>query len=195
MAWVRARRDTTKRRDARNLSGGALPDRAICCALIVDLEPRLLEKPWNEAAAETAIAPLLTLEGPLLPMLHALQRAFGCVPSEATNFLALKLNLSRAEVHGVISFYHDFRRQPAGRVIVKLCRAEACQAMGAVAAAQALLKHLGIDWNETTDDGAITIAPTYCLGLCAVAPAALIGDTPAARLSARALIARVEALR
>lgn len=154
-----------------------------------------MEKSWNEAAAEAAIAPLLSVEGPLLPMLHAIQSAFGCVPGEATQFLAHKLNLSRAEVHGVISFYHDFRREPAGRTVVKLCRAEACQAMGAAATAQALLKHLGIGWNETTKDGAITITPVYCLGLCAVAPAALIGDTPTARLDARALIARVEALR
>ncbi|MEZ5994385.1 MAG: formate dehydrogenase subunit gamma [Hyphomonadaceae bacterium] len=154
-----------------------------------------MAEPWNEAAAETVIAPFTALEGPLLPMLHGLQGAFGCIPPEATAFLAEKLNLSRAEVHGVVSFYHDFRRTPAGRTVVKLCRAEACQAMGGDGLSQALLRRLGVDWNQTTPDGAITVAPVYCLGLCAAAPAALIGDKPAARLDAKTLIEKVEALR
>lgn len=154
-----------------------------------------MSRAWDRSVAEAIVSPLRSLEGPLLPMLHALQDAFGCIPEEATAFLAEALNLSRAEVHGVISFYHDFRRQPAGRLVVRLCRAEACQAMGGRAAAEYLLARLGVDWNQTTRDGAVTVAPVYCLGLCSIAPAALIGDEPAARFDGAALLARVEAAR
>jgi hypothetical protein len=105
-----------------------------------------------------------------------------------------RLNLSRAEVHGVVSFYHDFRTAPAGRHLIRLCRAEACQAMGADRVAAHAQAALGIDWHETTPDGAVTLEPVFCLGLCACAPAALIdgrvvGRVDAARLDA--LIAEV----
>jgi formate dehydrogenase subunit gamma len=150
---------------------------------------------WDENLASTLIAERLSLEGPLLPILHALSREFGCVPEAATPLIAAALNLSRAEVHGVISFYHDFHRAPRGRLVVKLCRAEACQAVGGREAADALLRRLGLEWGGTTKDGAVTVDPIYCLGLCAVAPAALIGDAPAARFDGDGLIARVEAAR
>jgi formate dehydrogenase subunit gamma len=150
---------------------------------------------WNEDSAAAIVAAHKHREGPLLPILHALNAEFGCVPEEATRFLADALNLSRAEVHGIISFYHDFRRAPVGRVLVKLCRAEACQAMGAREAAAALLATLGIGWGETTADGAVTVEPVYCLGLCAIAPAALIGGEPTARFDGEALSARVAAVR
>lgn len=116
----------------------------------------------------------LMLEGPLLPILHAMQAEFGHVPQTAVPLLADALNISKAEVHGVISFYHDFREVPAGRHIVKICRAEACQAVGADGLAEATLARLGVEWHGTTRNGAVTIEPVYCLGLCACGPAAMV---------------------
>ena len=134
------------------------------------------------------------LEGPLLPVLHAVQGVFGYIPRDALPVIAQHLNLSRAEVHGVISFYHDFREEPAGRHVLKLCRAEACQAMGADRVAAHAREALGIGWHQTTPDGTITLEPVFCLGLCACAPAALVdgrvlGRVDEARLDA--LIAEV----
>ncbi|NSY41103.1 formate dehydrogenase subunit gamma [Leisingera sp. ANG59] len=116
----------------------------------------------------------LHLEGALLPILHALQDAYGQIPQFATPLIADALNISKAEVHGVISFYHDFREVPAGRHVVKICRAEACQAVGGNALAEATLARLGIEWNGTTRNGAVTVEPVYCLGLCACGPAAMV---------------------
>ena len=148
---------------------------------------------WSpERAAEIVEAHSRRL-GALLPILHDLQAAFGCVSPEATPFLAQALNLSRAEVHGVISFYHDFRTAPAGRRTVRVCRAEACQSMGGAAVAAELLARLGVDWGGTTADGAVTVEPVYCLGLCAVAPAALVDGEPVGRLDADRLAAAVAA--
>lgn len=114
------------------------------------------------------------LEGPLLPILHAIQEAFGYVPDSAIPQIAKELTLSKAEVHGVISFYHDFRAKPAGRHVLKLCRAESCQTMGADAVADRIKRALGIDWHETTADGRVTLEPVFCLGLCACGPAAMV---------------------
>ena len=114
------------------------------------------------------------MEGSLLPILHAIQSSFGYVPQDALPLIAKRLNLGKAEVHGVMSFYHDFREQPAGQHVVKLCRAEACQAMGADRVAAHAQKALGIDWHETTADGQVTLEPIFCLGLCACAPAAMV---------------------
>ena len=113
-------------------------------------------------------------EGPLLPILHDCQHAFGCVDAAAEAQIAKALNLSRAEVHGVVSFYHDFTPTPDPRPAVELCRAEACQAMGADRVAAHAQKRLGIEWHETTADGGVTLEPVFCLGLCACAPAALV---------------------
>lgn len=135
------------------------------------------------------IARHLELEGPLLPILHALQRQFGHVPAAAVELLAEALNLGKAEVHGVISFYHDFRDAPAGRHVLKICRAEACQAMGGEASAAAALARLGLDWHGTSANGALTVEPVYCLGLCACAPAAMIDDRVAGRVDADRLLA------
>ena len=107
------------------------------------------------------------MEGPLLPVLHAVQAEFGHVSQDALPVIAKSLNLSRAEVHGVMSFYHDFREEPAGRHVVKLCRAEACQAMGADRVAAYAKAVLGVDFHGTTADGAVTLEPIFCLGLCA----------------------------
>ncbi|NDE87525.1 MAG: formate--tetrahydrofolate ligase, partial [Gammaproteobacteria bacterium] len=112
---------------------------------------------------------------PSVPVLRALHEAFGYLPEEATLQVAEALNLSRAEIHGVITFYHDFRREPAGRTRLKLCRAEACQAMGSDALADEVSQKLAVGWHGTTRDGRVTLEPVFCLGLCSVAPAALVG--------------------
>ncbi|MCQ0094150.1 formate dehydrogenase subunit gamma [Roseovarius sp. M141] len=125
----------------------------------------------------------LHLEGPLLPILHAIQAAFGHVPSCAIPVIAKALNITKAEVHGVVSFYHDFRDAPAGRHVVKICRAEACQAMGANALAEGALAELDIEWHGTTANGAVTIEPVYCLGLCACGPAAMVDGKVVGRLN------------
>ncbi|MFM7446131.1 MAG: formate dehydrogenase subunit gamma [Tabrizicola sp.] len=114
------------------------------------------------------------MEGPLLPILHAVQEAFGYVPDSAIPQIAKALQMTKAEVHGVVSFYHDFREKPAGRHVLKLCRAEACQTVGADAVADRIKRALGIDWHETTADGRVTLEPVFCLGLCACGPAAMV---------------------
>ena len=124
------------------------------------------------------------LEGPLLPILHGIQEEFGYVPQEALPVIATALNLSRAEVHGVVTFYHDFRREPAGRHVLKLCQAESCQAMGSDAVAARIKQLLGIDFHETTADGAVTLEPVYCLGLCACSPSAMLDGEVIGRLDA-----------
>ncbi len=126
-------------------------------------------------------------EGPALNVLRAVQEAFGHVPREAVPVIAEALNISRAELHGVLSFYHDLRHAPAGRHVLKLCRAEACQAMGAAALAEAALARHGLGWGETTPDGALTIEPVYCLGLCSCSPSALFDEEPVGRLDAARL--------
>ena len=117
---------------------------------------------------------LKNLEGPMLPILHAIQAEFGYVPDEVKPVIASELNLSRAEVHGVVSFYHEFRDHPPGRHVLRLCRAEACQSMGSDRIADRARQLLGIDFHQTTLDGAVTLEAVYCLGLCACAPAAML---------------------
>lgn len=144
-------------------------------------------EPWSGARAAGIIAEHTHLEGATLPILHALQETFGYVDSEAIPLIADALNLSKAEVHGCITFYHDFRAKPAGRHVVKLCRAEACQAVGADALHAEVLRRLDVDWHGTTRDGEVTVEPVFCLGLCACGPAALIDGEPVARLDADGL--------
>lgn len=142
---------------------------------------------WDAKIGEEIILAHQGLEGPMLPILHGMQEAFGCIPEAAISLIAERLNLTRAEVHGVVSFYHDFRREPPGRHVLKLCRAEACQSMGADANASYLLNRLCLNWGGTTVDGRLTIEPVYCLGLCACAPSALLDGKPHGRLDAAAL--------
>ncbi|NNM57697.1 formate dehydrogenase subunit gamma [Acidocella sp.] len=142
---------------------------------------------WDSLAAADIITAHEALEGPMLPILHAMQEYFGCIPEEAIRLIAARLNLTRAEVHGVVSFYHDFRRAPAGRHVLKLCRAEACQSMGSEANAAHLLHRLGLGWGETTPDGRLTVEAVYCLGLCACAPNAMLDGEVHGRLDAGAL--------
>ncbi len=152
----------------------------------------------NTATAERVseiIAPYHSLEGPAMPMLHAIQAAYGYVPDAAVPVVASALNLSRAEVHGLVSFYHDFRREPAGRTVLRLCRAEACQARGAERVAAHAAAALGITWHETTPDGAVTLEPVFCLGLCAAAPCGTVNERTVARLDETRLDAILEAAR
>lgn len=129
-------------------------------------------------------------EGPLLPILHAVQDAFGHVPQEALPVIAQDLALSKAEVHGVMSFYHDFRAQPAGRTVLKLCRAEACQSVGANDLVAETQKRLGVGLHGTTADGAVTLEEVFCLGLCACGPAAMVNG----KLVGRATADKLDAL-
>ena len=141
------------------------------------------------------LADLSGLPGALLPILHAIQDGLGFVPPASVPLIAEALNLSRADVHGVVSFYHHFRNTRPGRHVLRLCRAEACQAMGARAIEQRLRDRLGIGFHETTADGAITLEPVYCLGNCACAPSLMLGDDVHARLTADAVDRLVDACR
>lgn len=153
----------------------------------------------NDAAIIARVEEILDahqgMEGPLLPILHAIQEAFGHVPQASLPLIAQNLNLFRAEVHGVMSFYHDFREAPAGRHVLKLCRAEACQSMGADRVADHARKALGIEWHETTKDGAVTLEPVFCLGLCACAPAAMVDGRVVGRVDEARLDSLLEEVR
>ncbi|KQZ15523.1 formate dehydrogenase [Mesorhizobium sp. Root554] len=149
-----------------------------------------------EARTASIVQNLKDLEGPLLPILHGIQAEFGYVPQGSLPVIAHALNLSRAEVHGVVTFYHDFRREPAGRHILKLCQAEACQSMGSDAVAARLKQLLGIGFHETTKDGSVTLEPVYCLGLCACSPSAMLDGEVIGRLDNEkidAIVAEVRA--
>jgi formate dehydrogenase subunit gamma len=150
----------------------------------------MLDSDSTIARVDDILARHLGMEGPLLPILHAIQAEFGHVPQAALPVVAKALNLSGAEVHGVMSFYHDFREAPAGRHVVKLCRAEACQAVGADRVADHAKRVLGLDWHETSKDGAVTLEPVFCLGLCACGPSAIVDG----KLVGRVDEARIDAL-
>jgi formate dehydrogenase subunit gamma len=147
-------------------------------------------EPWDATRGAEIIAQHTHLEGATLVILHALQQAFGYVPEPAIPLVASALNLSRAEVHGVFTFYHDFRREPAGKHVLKLCRAEACQAAGGDALAARVEAKLGIAIGNTTADERVTLEPIYCLGLCATAPSAMLDGRVVGRLNE----ARIDAL-
>ena len=142
---------------------------------------------WDATRALEIIASLNDQQGSLLPILHAIQQAFGCIPEAAEPLIAEALNITRAEVHGVVTFYHDFRRTPAGCHVLKVCRAEACQSMGAEALVAHLERSLGLCCGETSADGQITVEAVYCLGLCAVAPSAMFDGTVLGRLNEQRL--------
>jgi formate dehydrogenase subunit gamma len=132
----------------------------------------------KELAAAEATRP-----GALLPILHAVQDRFGFVPEEAVGIIASQLNLSRAEVHGVITFYHFFRTSPPGKQTIYVCRAEACQSMGARELARHAQETLKIGFHETTSDGRFSLEPVYCLGNCACSPAIMIDETVHGRVT------------
>src|SRR5215471_16381258 len=147
-------------------------------------------EPWDTARGAEIIAEHSQVEGATLVILHALQEAFGYVPQAAIPMVASALNLSRAEVYGVFTFYHDFRKKRAGRHVLKLCRAEACQAAGGDRLAARAEAKLGVALGDTTADERVTLEPIYCLGLCATAPSAMLDG----RLIGRLDEARIDAL-
>jgi formate dehydrogenase subunit gamma len=149
-----------------------------------------LAKAWDAAAAREIAEKLKDLEGPLLPILHAFNEHFGFVSDEAIVLVADVLNLTRAEVQGVVGFYHDFRRQPAGHHVIKVCRAEACQSMGSEVLAERLERALGISFGDTTPDRRVTLEEVFCLGNCALSPNVMING----ELHGRADEAKVMAL-
>jgi formate dehydrogenase subunit gamma len=132
-------------------------------------------------------------DGPLIEILHEVQGAFGCVPQGAVPVIARALNLSRAEVHGVVTFYHHFRSRPAGRQVLQICRAESCQAAGGRALERHAMQRLGIGFGETTPDGRVSLEAVYCLGLCACSPAAMMGEDVHGRVTPERLDALLDA--
>jgi len=150
--------------------------------------PIKLERPSSlsgeeQAAVLRACADGKEQPGALLPILHAVQEAIGFVPADAVSLIAQQLNLSRAEVHGVVTFYHYFRTRRGGKHVVHLCRAEACQSVGAVALERHAKRSLGVDFHGTTADGTVTLEPVYCLGNCALGPALMIDEQLQGRVS------------
>lgn len=137
---------------------------------------------WSVDSAQAIVRRHSKTEGAVLPILNELQRTFGFIHEDAVPMVAAALNLTRAEVHGVVTFYHDYRREPPGRHVLQLCRAEACQSLGADALADRAQKKLGAKWHETTRDGAVTLEPVFCLGLCACGPSAMLDGRPVGRL-------------
>ena len=150
---------------------------------------------WDPEICLEIIEKLRAEPGALLPVLHAVQDRFGHIHADAIPLVARELNLSRAEVFGVVSFYHDFRTSPGGAHRLALCRAEACQSMGAESLWSGLLATLEISWGGTSEDGTISIDATYCLGLCSCAPAASLDGEPLARVTAESLSRIVEQAR
>ena len=134
------------------------------------------EAAFDARVIDEILARLADQPGALMPVLHAVNDRVGYISAEAVPVIAQALNLSRAEVHGVISFYHDFRTERPGRKIIRVCRAESCQAMGAVALANHIQARLGINFGQTSDNGDFTLEPVYCLGNCACSPAIVVGD-------------------
>src|SRR5579863_10037597 len=140
-----------------------------------------------EAVIDEVVASVGDKPGALMPVLHAVQDRLGHIPPDAVPEIARGLNLSRAEVYGVVTFYHDFRSAPPGRHVLKLCRAEACQSTGGDALAARAEAKIGIALGNTTPDGEITLEPVYCLGLCATAPSAMLDGRVVGRLDERKL--------
>ena len=139
--------------------------------------------PFDPRTIDEIVAPLAGKPGALMLVLHAVNDRFGYIPPDAVPAIARALNLSRAEVHGVVSFYHDFRTEPPGRKIIRVCRAESCQAMGGAALAAHIQARLGIDFGATSANGDFTLEPVYCLGNCALGPALMIDEQLQGRVS------------
>jgi formate dehydrogenase subunit gamma len=138
---------------------------------------------WDAGRALTLIQNTAQLPGALLPVLHELQEEFGYIDNAAVPLIAETLNLSQAEVHGVISFYHDFRTAPPGKFVLQVCRAESCQAMGCDRLIEHLERRLDTKLGETTPDGVFSLKPVFCLGNCALSPAIMLNDEPYGRVS------------
>ena len=148
---------------------------------------------WDQERARLIVEGHRQLPGALLPMLHALQEEFGHIADGAVPMLADALNLSWAEVHGVVSFYHDFRRTRPGRHVLRVCVAEACQARGSQALVDALQQRLQLSPGETDAEGRFTLEAVYCLGNCALGPSAMVNGRLHGRLSAASVDALLDA--
>ncbi len=146
---------------------------------------------YDHAAVAAILERWQDVPGNLLPILHDVQEALGFVPPDSVNQLARALNRSRAEVHGVITFYHDFRQQPGGRHTLKVCQAESCQAMGSRRLTADLEGELNCKLGETTGDGAVTLDAVYCLGMCACSPAVMLDDEVIGRATPGEVLARL----
>jgi formate dehydrogenase subunit gamma len=149
----------------------------------VKVEPASSLSAAERSAVLEACGELKPLAGALIPILHAVQAALGYIPKDAVPVIASELNLSRAEVHGVLTFYHYFRTQPPGRHVVHMCRAEACQSVGAAALEAHAKTSLGIDFHQTTADQAISLEPVYCLGNCSLGPSIMLDHQLQGRVS------------
>lgn len=149
---------------------------------------------WNLDLARESVQEFANQPGALINALHKLQELFGYVDDEAMSMLASVFNLSRAEVHGVKSFYHDFRHQKAGKYTIKVCQAEACQAMGSEQLTSDIKARLGIDFHETTPGGDFSLEPVYCLGNCACSPNIMINKQVYARMSGEKFTALADTL-
>jgi formate dehydrogenase subunit gamma len=149
----------------------------------------------NFSSIQSHIDRYKTTAGGLLPLLHAIQDDIGYIPEESYSAISKALNLSVAEVHGVVSFYHHFRTHPPGRHVLQVCRAESCQAMGSAdieACAKSLLQ---VDYHETSADGAVTLEPVYCLGNCSLSPAVMLDEKVHGRVSPEKLTRLIQAAR
>lgn len=153
------------------------------------------QQDFDTAAVRAIIDERKGMAGAMLPILHGIQEKVGYIPADAVPMIAGELNVSRAEVHGVVSFYHFFRQQPPGKHVVQVCRAEACQARGAQALAEHAQNLLGCGFHETSADGQFTLEPVYCLGQCACGPNVMIGDELHARVGAEKFQRLVQAKR
>jgi len=147
------------------------------------IETGMKTKAWDPQRGFSIITEWQRLPGALLPTLHALQEEFGYIDKAVVPLAAKALNLSEAEIYGVISFYHDFRRVPPGDHILKICRAEACQSMGCDALIRHAENRCGVKLGQTTNDGTLTIEPVFCLGNCALSPAVMLDGDPYGRVS------------
>ncbi|MBN2700085.1 MAG: formate dehydrogenase subunit gamma [Methylothermaceae bacterium] len=155
----------------------------------------MTENMTREQRIQAVIESLKDKPGALLPILHGIQDDLGYIPSEAVPTIASELNLSRAEVHGVISFYHYFRQTPPGKHTIYLCRAESCQSMNAEALEAHAKKRLGIDYHQTSDDEAFSLEPVYCLGQCACSPAIMVDEAVYGRVTPERFDEIVEAVK
>lgn len=147
---------------------------------------------WDADRALSRIRESAQAPGALLPILHALQDEFGYVDSAAVPLIADALNISKAEVHGVISFYHDFRHEPPGRHVLRMCQAEACQSMGCDPLIHHVENRLEVELGETTLDGSFTLEQVFCLGMCAVSPAVMLDGRPYGRVTVQTVDSLVD---
>ena len=137
----------------------------------------------SSAVISRIVGELKSKPGALLPVLHAIQDELGYIPEDAVSIIAAEMNLTRAEVHGVVTFYHDFRSHPPGRHMVRICQAESCQAAGSEGLTAHARKSLGIGFHQTTGDGSCSLEPVYCLGNCALSPSIMVNREVFGRVS------------